>query len=116
MEIIKYSKRVFSGKDLQKRGKYNKNNLELDIDIPKQNDSKSSAWFGAAYHRITCRTWLGTITFVVQARIPRINKNPNAYTRCTRQLGYRYGMVKRRRKLLKKGYRFDRKTREWVKR
>jgi len=48
MEIIKYSKRVFSGKDLQKRGKYNKNNLELDIDIPKQNDSKSSAWFGAA--------------------------------------------------------------------
>ena len=48
MEIIKYSKRVFSGKDLQKRGKYNKNNLELDIDIPKQNDSKSSAWLGAA--------------------------------------------------------------------
>lgn len=116
MEIIKYSKRVFSGKDLQKLSKYDKNNLELDIHIPGQNDSHGCACYLAAYHHTTYTNHIGTVIFIVQSMISRLNKNPNACSGRSKQPGYRYGMVKRRRQLLRKGYRFDRKTREWVKR
>lgn len=67
----------------------------------------------AAYQNTTYRA---SIIFVVQARIIEFNKSPNAYSGITRQPGYRYQMVKRRRNLLKEGYKFDPKTREWVKR
>lgn len=33
----------------------------------------------------------------------------------SKQPGYKYQMVRQRRELLKKGYRFDRKRAEWVK-
>ncbi len=35
-------------KDLQKLGKYGKNNPELDIRMLGQNDSQGCAWLGAA--------------------------------------------------------------------
>jgi len=69
-----------------------------------------------AYHNTACRTHLGWVIFIVQGIISRLNKNPKAYSGCSKQFGYRYNMLKRRRRLLKKGYRFDPKTREWVKR
>jgi len=69
----------------------------------------------AACHNRTYATCLATVIFVVQAKIPRLNKNPNAYSRVSKQPGYAYQMLKRRRKLLKEGYRFDPKTREWLK-
>jgi hypothetical protein len=76
-------------------------------------DSEGYAWLlKAAYHRTTCRT---SIIFVVQGMISRLNKNPNAYSGRSKQPGYAYRMVKRRRQLIKKGYRFDPKTKELVK-
>ena len=94
--------------DSQRKFKYNL--------VDTQHDSRSSACYSAAYHRTTCRTWLSSIIFIVQGTIPRLNKNPNVYSGRSKQPGYAYGMVKRRRQLLKKGYKFDPKTREWVKR
>jgi len=70
----------------------------------------------AAYHHTTYTNHPGTVIFVVQGIIPRLNKNPNACSGRSKHPVYRYNMVKRRRKLRKKGYRFDPKTREWVKR
>ncbi|MBA7504799.1 hypothetical protein ES706_03454 [subsurface metagenome] len=78
-------------------------------------DSKGCAWFLAACHRTPCRTRLGTIVFVVHGLISRLNKNPNACSGRSKQPGYAYRMLKRRRKLFKEGYKFDPKTREWVK-
>jgi hypothetical protein len=67
------------------------------------------------YPNTTCRTHLGWVIFTVQGIISRLYKNPKAYSGCSKQFGYRYKMLKRKRRLLKKGYRFDPKTREWVK-
>jgi len=43
-----------------------------------------------AYHNTTFRTYLGTIVFVVHGLISRLNKNPKAYSGCSKMLGYRY--------------------------
>jgi len=81
-----------------------------------QNDSKGCAWLGAASHNRTYATYLTTIIFIVESIISRLNKNHNAYSGRSKQPGYRYQMLKRRRRLLKEGYKFDPNTREWVKR
>ena len=80
-----------------------------------QHDSKGVAWFLAACHNTTYATYLGTIIFVVQGIVSRLNKNPNACSGRSKHPGYAYHMVKRRRKLVKEGYKFNRKTGEWVK-
>jgi len=71
---------------------------------------------GAAYRRTPCRAYIGSIVFIVEGIISRLNKTPKAYSGYSKQPGYRYGMVKRRRQLVKGGYRFNPRTREWVKR
>jgi len=103
-------------KDLQKLGKYGKNNPELDIRMLGQNDSQGCAWLGAACHNTTCAPSVTWIILTVQGVISRLYRNTNAYSRYRKQPGYAYRMVKRRRQLIKEGYRFDSKTREWVKR
>jgi len=78
-------------------------------------DSEGAAWFLAACHNRTYTTSLTTVIFIVEGIISRLNKNPNAYSGCSKQPSYRYNMLKRRRKLLKEGYKFDPKTKEWIK-
>jgi len=103
-------------KDLKKLQKYSKNNSKLYMPILGHNDSRNSACYMAAYHRTTYTNHPGTVIFVVQGVISRLNKNPSVYSGVSKHPGYRYNMLKRRRKLLKEGYRFDPETREWVKR
>ena len=79
-------------------------------------DSRGCQWLLAACHNTTYRDNFGTVIFVVQGIISRLNKSPNAYSGCSKQPGYRYSTLKRRRKLLKEGCKFDPKIREWVKR
>jgi len=68
----------------------------------------------AACHKTLCRANLGTVIFIVQGTISGLNKNPNAYSGRSKQPGYAYQMVKRRRKQFKKGYKFNPKTRGWI--
>jgi len=75
-----------------KKFRYNTNVILHDI--------KGCAWLLAACHKTTYRV---SIILVVQTRIVKINKNPNAYSGITRQPGYPYQMVKRRRRLLTEG-------------
>ena len=68
-------------------------------------DSEGYAWLlKAAYDNTTYRV---SMIFVVQGIIPRLNKNPNAYSGRSKQPCYAYQMLKRRRKLVKEGYKFD---------
>jgi len=102
------AQRVFILLDFCKNFRYNR--------LAISHDSKGSAWFGAACHNTTWSPRTGSIIFIVQGIISKLKKKPNAYSGCSKQPGYAYEMVKRRRELLKEGYRFDSKTREWVKR
>lgn len=56
-----------------------------------------------------------SILLTVQGTIEFLNKNTNYEKGNYKKPGYRYKMVKHRRRLLKKGYRFDRQTRRWFK-
>jgi len=69
----------------------------------------------AACHNRTYATYLTIIVFIVEGIISRLNKNPNAYSGRSKKRGYACEMVKRRRQLIKEGYKFNSKTREWIK-
>ena len=79
-----------------------------------EHDYKGTAWLLAACHNTTYTNHPGSIIFIVHGIIPRLNKNPNPRSGRSKQPGYAYQMVKRRRKLLKEGYTFDPKTKEWI--
>ena len=55
---------------------------------------------------------VNSIIFTVQGTISRLNKNPNACSGRSKQPSYACNIVKRKRQLIKEGYKFDPKTRE----
>jgi len=78
-----------------------------------------AAWLLAhsplACHNTPCIPYIGSIIVIVEGIISRLNKNPNAYLGCSKEPGYAYRMLKRRRKLFKESYKFDPKMKEGIK-